>query len=55
MKELPKFKDKGKWYYIDAKLCQIREVNNPYNFEDVSKEFALLLSNILTKKGVQSQ
>ena len=36
MRELPKVKIGKKEYYIDKRLSQIREVNNPHNFEDVS-------------------
>ncbi len=35
---LPIIKIAGKNYFIDKRLSQIREVNNPHNYEPVSLE-----------------
>jgi len=36
--ELKRLKMKGKEYFIDERLNQIRNVDNPHDFEDVSPE-----------------
>tara|TARA_Y100000310_G_C19985318_1_gene491655 strand:- start:113 stop:247 length:135 start_codon:yes stop_codon:yes gene_type:complete len=34
---LPVIKYKGKKYYLDVKLKQIREIDNPHNYIDFNK------------------
>jgi len=35
---LPIIKIAGKNYFIDKRLSQVREVNNPHNYKDVSSK-----------------
>ena len=38
VKKLPKIKIENKIYYIDKRLSEIRNVNNPHDAETVSPE-----------------
>lgn len=38
VEELPKIRMDGKTYYIDKRLSEIRNVNNPTDAENVSME-----------------
>lgn len=52
MPQLPIVKIARKRYYLDARLCQIRNVNNPNDFEFLSElEVFLLAKAIDLQKG----
>lgn len=46
MKRLKKLKIKGKIYFLDERLKQLRNVKNPYDFIDLNNFEVLILGNL---------
>ncbi len=40
MKALPRIKLEGKTWFVDARLCQLRNVDNPHDFVDITPNVA---------------
>jgi hypothetical protein len=48
--QLPTIKFKGKTYYVDERLEQLRNVNNPHDFMSQDEYLAALMAETMKKK-----